>query len=119
MKLNIFTHLNKNFFQQLRTQFHSKTNSTAASQVSSNKLILTCFILFIIPIDRPIDSAVQSPFEKNTTFGDKTIPLNTGQRSRSVSTESLASTVRTSSAASTPSVQSNIKPATTVRSSFS
>jgi hypothetical protein len=89
--------------------------TTATQSFGEKKIFFIILLIFIVRIDRPTISPARLPTEKTEIFGNMTIPLTTGQRSRSISTESIASSSIPTSGKSTPTVESSAKPVILVR----
>ncbi len=107
-------------FQQLRTYFQSKPDRTITtlSQNSGRNdlpfLLLFLWFTYLVP---PTISSVRSP-TVNETFGNLPVPLPTRQKSRSISTESLASSSTTTSEPTTSSNQTITEPVAPVSYDF-
>ncbi len=112
------------FFQQLKTHFQSKPDSTITSlNLGKDQFFFSFFLwfMFLLRVVQPKIAPLQSTTEKTETLDNLPVPLPAGQKSRSTSTESQASS-STSPSSSEPTIttlESANKPNAAVRYYFS
>ncbi len=117
MKSNNFKHLKKNFFNNYKHIFNQKR--ILQHHKIQVKIIFLCsnYFLHIVPSN---PSLRRSPLEKIQTFSHLPVPLSTGKKDRSISTESHRSSSTISSGKTTPIRKSVVRPNAVVRyTSFS